>query len=262
VLGLDGAALVGEMPQYIDPETDAYGDDLFDEAFYVFALVAADAPHAASAAYLRSIQQDDGGWEFAGGFGSDTNTTAVALQALLAAGGGEGEPAVRNAVAYFAAAQQDDGGFGFTAADASDANSTALAIQALIAAGEDIGENGSWAVGGDTPMDALLAFQNQETGAFQYGGEDSPFATYQAVPALMLAPFPPLETRDVGEPTPQAPTVIEVTVTPTATVLVDRLPDSGYGESASETPWVALAALLASGAVAIGAGAYRMRRPK
>jgi hypothetical protein len=248
VIGLDGASLIDQMGQYINPETDGYGEDVFDQAFYVFALVAADAPRAASAAYMRSIQLPDGGWEFADGFGSDSNTTAMALQALLAAGGSPTEDASSDAIAYLRSTQNGDGGFGFTAADDSDPNSTGLVTQALVAAGEDIGPGGTWEQNGNTPLDGLLAFQNPGTGAFQYAGEDSPFATYQAIPAVMLAPFPELQTRIVEEPTPVA-TAKPVTATPT---VLPGLPPAGHASSAPVlSPYIALALITSAGLIVV-----------
>lgn len=255
-MGLDGAAMIDDMDQYINAGTDGYGDDVFDEAFYVFALAAADAPHAASAAYLRSIQQTDGGWEFADGFGSDSNTTAMALQALLAAGGSPGEQATRAALAYLSAAQNDDGGFGFTATDDSDSNSTALVIQALVAAGQIIDTGGPWDRGGQTPIDGLLSFRNAATGAFQYGGQDNAFATYQTIPALMLAPFPDLESRDLGSPTAQAPTAVEITPAATSQA-TPILPRSGGGPGTSDAPWLLVTLLAAAGGLAMGTAALR-----
>ena len=241
-----------------DPSTGVYGFDMFDQALSVLALVAAAEPvRPAAVDYLRLQQRADGGWEFSPGSGSDSNTTAMALQALLASGDGPGSPAVLDGLAYLRTAQNAAGGFGFLPGADSDPNSTALVIQALVAAGQDIGEGGPWAPEGHTPLEGLLTFRNPETGAFQYAGEDSPFATYQAVPALMLAPFPDLETRVIEGPTPQAPTVIEVTATPT--VPVGGLPPAGQGARGAHEPWWALAALLVGGAGALGAGALRWR---
>jgi hypothetical protein len=206
VMGLDGARFTSQMRAFITPGMDSYGDDLFDEAFYVFALAAADEPRPASAAYLRSVQLADGGWEFAEGFGGDSNTTAMVLQALLAAGGTRDEPATEDALSYLASTQNVDGGFGFAASDDSDPNSTALVIQALVAAGEDIDAGGLWDRAGHTPLDGLMSFYNAATGAFQYAGGDSAFATYQGIPALMLAPFPRLESLPDGEPPTPTPT--------------------------------------------------------
>jgi hypothetical protein len=253
-IGLDGGALVDDMRQHVTH--DGYGDDVFDEAFYVFALAAADEPRPVSAAYLRSIQQPDGGWEFADTFGSDSNTTAMALQALLASGGSPAEQATRDALAYLTTTQNDDGGFGFTETDDSDANSTALVIQALVAADEDIDVAGPWERHRNTPLDGLLSFRNAATGAFQYAGEDSPFATYQAVPALMLAPFPDLQTRVEVEPTPVATAI--TTFVPTATAQ-PVLPSAGSppGPSEREQLWP-IAALLSVG-LALSFAALRWR---
>jgi hypothetical protein len=262
VIGLDGGALVDVMHQYIDPQTDGYGDDVFDQAFYVFALAAADGPLPGSAAYMRSVQVDDGGWEFAPGFGSDSNTTAMALQALLAAGGSRDEQATLDALAYLKTAQNDDGGVGFTATDESDPNSTALVVQALVAAGEDIDEGGPWAPGGNTPIEALLSFRNEATGAFQYAGSDSAFATYQAVPALMLAPFPGLETLpDGGAPLPAATATGKPsapTPTPVSTVAGVQLPSAGQGGGA-DTALVAMLALVGAAAITAGVAMRRVR---
>jgi hypothetical protein len=184
----------------------------------------------------------------------------VAL-ALIAAGAPDDDHAVGAALTYLRFSQNADGGFGFAPGEDSDPNSTALALQALAAARAKLGSGGRYARDGRTPLDALLSFQNPDTGAFQYAGEDSPFATYQAVPALLLAPFPDLQTRAIEGPTPRAPTAIEVSATPspTATVSVGELPPAGGGGRANQTPWWALAALLVGGAGIVGAGALRWR---
>ncbi len=256
-----GLDLLSMMSESFDPATGSYGLDLFDHAFFMLALAAADEPVPATAAeYLRSVQQDDGGWEFVAGQGSDSNTSAMALQALIASGTGPGAPAVAEGLGYLRTAQNDDGGFGFLPGEDTDPNSTALVIQALVAAGQDIDAGGPWAPGGHTPLDGLLAFRSAGTGAFQYGGDDSPFATYQAVPALMLAPFPDLETRIVQGPTPIAPTVVEAPATPTSTAATPVLPSSGSGQREGDGgSWWVVAALLTAGAGAVGLAVARPR---
>jgi hypothetical protein len=265
LMGLDitnfgGQNLVAIMNANYNSGTGSYGLGTFDEVFYIYALARAGQPIPSGVnPYLRSLQQGDGGWEFASGQGSDSNTTAFALQALLAAIAGPGDSTVQQGLAYLHTTQNADGGFGFLPGADSDPNSTAVVIQALVAAGQGIDEHSAWSPGGNTPIEALLSFQNPETGAFQYGGVDSAFATYQAVPALMLAPFPDLETREVREPTPQAPTAIEVTKTATPTVVIGGLPDAGGGAREGRTPWWAIAALVGGGVTAIGAGAAGWR---
>ena len=264
VTSFGGVNLLSEIDGHFDDATGTFGEDVFDQTLFVLAgETFQQSPQAtrlaAAIEHLRSVQQADGGWEFSAGAGSDSNTTAMALQALAAAGDGAGSATITNGVAYLHSVQNDDGGFAFAPGSDSDPDSTALVIQALVAAGENIDANGPWDRGGHTPLAALLSFRNAATGAFQFGGEDSAFATYQAVPALMLAPFPDLRTRIVAAPTPTPqPTVIAVT--PTATPRV-ALPDAGGAPGENDGPWWLIAALSAGGA-AIAAGGAVARRAR
>ncbi len=274
LVGLDvtsfgGVNVLGAVDAHFDDATGTFGENIFGQALFILAGgTFLSSPNAsrlpAATEHLRSAQQADGGWEFAAGSGSDSNTTAMALQALLAGHVGTGNAEVVDGVAYLHTVQNDDGGFAFAPGSDSDPNSTALVIQALAAAGQNIDARGSWDRAGHTPMDALLSFRDATTGAFQYGGEDSPFATYQAVPALMLAPFPDLQTRILAGPTPIAPTVITVTpptidtVTPTPPAV---LPGAGGAPRSGNKPWWPIAALAAAGA-AIVAGGVAVRRAR
>lgn len=138
---------------------------------------------------LRGQQLSSGGWEWAPGWGADTNATALALQALLAAGEPVTGTAVTQGLAYLKSAQNSDGGFAYAldngAPGESDANSTAYVVQALLAAGEDV-RSAEWQVGGQGPLDYLLGLQQVEGGfAWQAGGEPNLLATQQAIPALL-----------------------------------------------------------------------------
>jgi hypothetical protein len=274
LVGLDvtsfgGVNLLGAVDAHFDDATGTFGENIFDQALSILAGgTFLSSPNAsrllAAVEHLRSAQQPDGGWEFSVGAGSDSNTTALALQALLAGHVGTGNAEIVDGVAYLHTVQNVDGGFAFAPGSDSDANSTALVIQALAAAGQNIDAHGTWDRGGHTPMDALLSFRDSTTGAFQYGGEDSPFATYQAVPALMLAPFPDLQTRVLVGPTPIAPTVVTVTpptidiVTPTPPAV---LPGAGGAPRSGNEPWWPIAALAAAG-LAILAGGVAVRRAR
>ncbi|MGI5352197.1 prenyltransferase/squalene oxidase repeat-containing protein [Streptomyces sp. CA-250714] len=86
---------------------------------------------------------------------SDTNATALAVQALAAVGGRS--EVVREAVEWLTSVQNKDGGWGSAPRAASDANSTSLVIGALHAAGKDPSK--ATAQGGQSPYDALLSFQ-------------------------------------------------------------------------------------------------------
>ncbi len=195
------------------------------------------SPAHGSAGYLESKQLSDGCWEFSDGFGCDTNTTALAIEALLAAGVDPSESAVEDALDYLEDAQNDDGGFPYDPLSSwgtdSDANSTAFVLQALIAAGEDIDEDRWQAPDGTTPLDALVAFQ-LDSGAFEWqpGLGANAMATYQAVPALLLEPYPgaPKTSHREARATPKhtktpAPTV-SPTVAPTAEPPATPLPPS------------------------------------
>jgi hypothetical protein len=194
LMGLDasnfgGVNLVSTMAASYNSGTGAYGLDTFDAAYHLLALDAAgEAVPPLAVQDIEGAQATDGGWEFFPGGGSDQNTTAFVVQALIGAGVAAHDSSIIGGLSYLATAQNGDGGFGFLPGEPTDPNSTAFAIQALAAAGQNI-DSGTWAPGGNSPVDALLTFRNAATGAFQFFGEDSPFATYQAVPALMRAPF-------------------------------------------------------------------------
>lgn len=203
----DGTDLVAEVQRGYNAQTGQYGKDVTAHAYALIGLIAAGSPPAVAAVdALKKLQLPDGGWSFDGtpATGSDTNTTALAVQALAAVG--DQSDAVTKAVAYFKAQQNADGGFPYSQSSqfgtASDANSTALSIQALVAADENLA---NYAKNGKTPTDRLRAFQNQ-SGAFRYQDaqpDDNQFATYQAAPALLSVPLP-LEPIAVALPAPSA----------------------------------------------------------
>lgn len=168
------------------PETGIYGSGLFDHALVTLAAAATGSDWATALAEpFASYQTPDGSWAFdtttSAGAG-DTNTTALVVQALVAAGMGDA-PAIAPALAYLGTTQVPGGGFAYQPADpiVPDANSTALAVQTLIATGADLSSD---AVSG--AIDALAAFQNP-SGGFRYTNdvpEDNLFASVQAIPAL------------------------------------------------------------------------------
>ncbi len=253
-----GVDLLAVLDDSFDAETGAYGLDLFDQAFFIMALHQTVQPIPESAMeYLLSLQLEDGGWEFGDGFGSDSNTTALVIQTLLVAGVERENAAVTAALGYFHTTQDASVAFGFLADTEPDAQSTAFVIQALIAARENIDAGGPWAAGGVTPLEALLTFQNPETGAFQFAGEESPFATYQVVPGLLLAPFPglkPMLLPSTETPVASPTMTVESAETPEPA----DLPNVGTGASSDGSPWLVVL-LLAGGLAALGLGAARRR---
>ncbi|MEV6119702.1 prenyltransferase/squalene oxidase repeat-containing protein [Streptomyces sp. NPDC052077] len=98
----------------------------------------------------------------------DSNSTAVAVQALAALGGHD--KAVGDALTWLTSVQNKDGGWGYTPGSPSDANSTAVVIGALAATGAD---PAATVKGGRSPYDALLTFalpcaKDKGDGAFAY----------------------------------------------------------------------------------------------
>ena len=187
-------------------ESGIIGFGPFDHSLGILALVATgtDVPDTAIEA-LRATQIEDGSWAFDGGIAvgaGDTNTTAVAIQALVAAGLGD-DPMVSKALDYLKSTQVESGGFPYQPglAPNGDANSTAVVVQALIAAGQDA-TSSEW----NDAAAALTAFQN-DSGAFRYTDDqpdDNLFATLQAIPAIAGQAYPITAGLDADDATPIA----------------------------------------------------------
>ena len=186
-----GTNLVATVMAAYSPATGLYGSGLFEHSFALLALASAgeSVPTAAITA-LVDLQQADGGWEYGMGFGTDTNTTALAIQALVALDVPSNSAVFTNARAFLRAAQNDDGGFGYDASSSTDANSTGYVLQAIAALGDE--PSTDWATSGGNPLTALLDQQNA-SGGFRSpftGEDDNLLATVQAVPGLLLETFP------------------------------------------------------------------------
>lgn len=176
-LGLDpvdvaGTNLIAAITDAYDQSTGAFAEDDFSQAVAILGL-ACTGNNVPSMALdpLRANQVDDGGWGFGGA--SDPDTTAIVLQAILAAGVPASDEDVAAALLYLTNSQNDDAGWGYEGE--SNASSTAFVIQALLAAGQDPTQ------GSINPVAYLVSTQ-QPDGSFP--GFDPAFATNQAVPAL------------------------------------------------------------------------------
>ncbi len=177
----------------LNTETGLYGTGVFDHALAILALAAIgdDVPQEALDS-LATTQAGNGGWAFDGTTdpaNADSNTTAVVIQALVAAGEGESER-VTSGLAYLAGCTTDAGvAWNDVEGSVPDANSTGVAVQALIAAGQDA-----------APLTAALgAFQNP-SGAFHYNADDPSdnlFATLQAIPAVAGVALPVVPVGDM-----------------------------------------------------------------
>jgi hypothetical protein len=181
---LGGVNLLAVIADGFAPSTGFYGGGPYDSALAILALSqgAADAPPEAVAGLLRA-RHPDGSYAFDGAMtpgSGDSNTTALAVQALLASGAGQ---ETLPSYGYFRQSQNPDGGWTYQKPSAfgeeTDANSTALVIQALLAGGQDLSQ---W----DDPQSALQALQ-QPSGALAFNAAtpgDNALATLQAIPAL------------------------------------------------------------------------------
>jgi squalene cyclase len=156
--------------------------------------------------FLEAAQWPAGGWEWDAGWGEDTNSTALAIQALAAAGEPAGSSAVLKGLNYLDAAQNDDGGFPYSPTSPwgtdSDANSTAYVVQALLAVGQSPSA-ARWSthtqgITPTNPISYLLSVQLAD-GSFEWqaGSGSNASATRQAIPALLGRPFP-LQATDLA----------------------------------------------------------------
>lgn len=193
-----------KMPlDYYDSATGVFDQGSGFQAWAMLGTRAlSQAVPAAAGQHLRDLAQANGGWEWAPGWGTDTNSTALAIQALIAAGEPVSSAAVISGVAYLDNAQNDDGGFPYdpdsVITTTSDANSTAYVVQALLAAGEVLTSARWTTISDQTPINYLLNLRLAD-GSFQWQAGLGPdqIATRQAIPALLGRPFP-IRVRDVA----------------------------------------------------------------
>jgi hypothetical protein len=195
VVGLAGAGVclppVTALPSsYYSPTLGAYSLQSGPNAWAMLGALALGQPVPPEAvAGLRSQSLVEGGWEWAPGWGADTNSTALAIQALAAAGAPITATEIVSGLALLKSAQNADGGFAYAVESGvpgeSDTNSTAYALQALAAAGQDV-YSGGWQVNGRGPIDYLLSMQ-QGDGSFAWrvGSGPNQLATQQVIPALL-----------------------------------------------------------------------------
>jgi hypothetical protein len=136
---------------------------------------------------VRAAQRSDGGWNYLGNsdptVDSDNDTTALAVEVLVAAGANASDPTVHAALAFFAANHQADGAWQSFGSD--DPNSTSVAILAVTAAGFDV-ESPCWR----NTVDPSLA-------SAAYGSPTAWLRSQQASDGHITSPndaFPPINT--------------------------------------------------------------------
>ncbi len=177
-------------------ETGIYGTGLYDHAYALLALSALDQPIPENAFIaLGNTQSENGGWGFDGSIdmtSTDSNTTSMVIQALVATGHAD-DDITSNGFTYLTSLVTADGGlYNGAEGTVADANSTALIMQAYIAVGEDTSSIEA----------SLLTFQNASGGFFYQASDttDNSFATVQAIPALAGLAFPILPAAPGATP--------------------------------------------------------------
>ena len=180
---------------YYSPTTGAFDSGAGPHAWAMLEVAALSQTVPATAtSYLKELQQPNGGWEWFPGWGSDTNSTALAIQALASANQPLTSTTIISALAFLDTAQNSDGGFPYDPNSpwdtSSDVNSTANVVQALIATGQDP-LSSRWTISSATPVSYLLGMQLSDGSLeWQPGLGSDTMATAQAVPALLGRPFP------------------------------------------------------------------------
>ncbi len=164
----------------------------------------------AAESWLERQQCPDGGWTSlvtssnpcngnpASFEGPDTNSTALAVMGLSAAGA-LGATRASAAWQFLVHAQNADAGWGYepnsaSAPGSTDPDSTALVVQAILALGESPSAT-ALTKSAANPVTVLRSFQltsGPGSGAFFYPGSTAPntLATYQAVPAMAEVKIP------------------------------------------------------------------------
>jgi prenyltransferase beta subunit len=171
-----------------DAKTGVIGDNVFAHSQAILALaVTKTAIPEKAIATLESLQSTTGGWAFMGAGDADVDTTALAVQALIAAGRAANSGPAGKGIGYLHGLQNSDGGFPYQSPSAygtdSNANSSGLVAQAMIAAGM---QPEAWAQTSGNPLSSIIVLQ-QSSGAFSYQASfpgDNAIATIGAIQAL------------------------------------------------------------------------------
>ncbi|HEX8753500.1 MAG TPA: prenyltransferase/squalene oxidase repeat-containing protein [Solirubrobacterales bacterium] len=189
-------------------------------AFAVIALRGAGATGSLkeTLSWLRSVQNDDGGWGDVPGSPSTPDGTGAAMQALS-----PGSKAVHSALDYLHSHQHKGGGYALGGNGTLNTPSTAWAVQGILAAGASPAQ---FVKGGASARDYLAANQSSD-GHFDYaqaGAQTSAevahqtpvWVTAQVIPAVAEATFPIAAPARAPQPStvPQSTPSTEPSETP------------------------------------------------
>jgi hypothetical protein len=169
-----GGAANGE---YQNPGDTTYSASVLNQSLAVLALALAPnqpaQPSSDAVAFLVGQQCSDGGFQVdirpdtttdCTAASEDVDTTAYAVQALIAAGSTDG---VTAAVKWLTSKENKDGGWGETPGAKSEANSTSIALEALTAEKQSTKAAGTWLAG----RQAMCSAKKSQRGAVVYQGK-------------------------------------------------------------------------------------------
>ncbi|MEM1587914.1 MAG: prenyltransferase/squalene oxidase repeat-containing protein [Candidatus Bathyarchaeia archaeon] len=186
--------LIAKLESFYDGTQ--FGDQglLNDDFWAVMALISAgidkNDPKIQNAVnFIKAHQNNDGGWSFdtAASYGSDVDSTAAAIMALIAAGESSSSQSIINALNYIKSKQDETGGF--NSGWGYSAETDSWAIQAIVAAGQDPTSD-YWTINGNNPVTHLLTFRNQDGSFKDWSNSPSIWTTAYAIPALLGKPYP------------------------------------------------------------------------
>lgn len=198
--GVDDDEFPGGMKtplDYYNPSTGVMGEGAGPQAWAILGTHAlTQTIPVAATNYLKGLAVSGGGWEWYPGWGADTNTTSLAIRALLAAGEDPQISEIQNALQFLRTAQNTDGGFPYDPVSIwgtdSDTNSTAYVLLALYQLNEDVFST-SWRKSVPDSLD-FLDCRRLTNGSFEWmtGTGSNMLATQQAITAIFGRPTSPV----------------------------------------------------------------------
>lgn len=218
---------------------------------------------ASTVGAIRAAQEASGGWDFSGDPSKttvDVDTTALAIQALVAAGVPTSDPALQHALTFLATNQNANGSW--SSFGSPDPNSTSTATMAVTATGYDTSTS-CWRDTFDrtkvgTPYaapDAFLRSLQQADGRIASPNDSfgiNTFATTQTVEALLrswlpveraasqpcvepASATPPSTVTPVSAPPSAPPANVEGTSVENGDTVAGALPNTGSRDTAPLT---------------------------
>ena len=187
------------LTQQLSPTGQYNTNTAFNQSLAILGLTAVSGTVPLTASQWLVSQQAvggdlDGSWDDGFGTTGNSDSTAMAIMALVAAGMPVSDTVLVRATDFLSRTQLPTGGWEYGLGFGENANSTALVIQALRALGIDTSAtDSSWSRNGRSLVNLLLGYQSG-AGAFEsdfgFGPFADFFATVQAVPGAAGKTFP------------------------------------------------------------------------